>query len=127
MSSSNPSNGGLNNRFQSYQQGTYQPPGTYADKQTEVLTDTVKTQYQAEGTANAVLTRMTEQRHQLTEAHDNVWQMRHATDKAKRELQELNSKYRAKKFRLYVIIAALGLTDLVLFLRIVQCRGGFFC
>ena len=122
-----PGSSGLNNRFQSYQQGSYQPPATYADKQTEVLTDTVKTQYQAEGTANDVLTRMTEQRHQLTEAHENVWQMRHATEKAKRELQDLNKKYQAKKLRLYVTIAALGLTDLILFLRIVQCRGGFFC
>ena len=121
-----PGSSGLNNRFQSYQQGSYQPPATYADKQTEVLTDTVKTQYQAEGTANDVLTRMTEQRHQLTEAHENVWQMRHATEKAKRELQDLNKKYQAKKLRLYVTIAALGLTDLILFLRIVQCRGGFF-
>jgi hypothetical protein len=126
MSSSNTSSG-LNNRFQSYQQGTYQPPATYAEQQTEIITDTVKTQYQAEGTANAVLTRMTEQRHQLTEAHENVWHMREATDKAKRELQELNNKYRAKKLRLYVYIAALGFTDLILFLRIVQCRGGFFC
>lgn len=122
-----PNTSSVHNRFQSYQQGTYQPPATYAEKQTEVLTDTVKTQYHAEGTANAVLTRMTEQRHQLTEAHDNVWQMRHATEKAKQELQDLNNKYRAKKFRLYITIAALGLTDLLLFLRIAQCRGGFFC
>ena len=120
-------NHGLNNRFQSYQQGTYQPPTSYAEKQTEVLTDAVRTQYQAEGTANAVLTRMTDQRNQLTEAHENVWQMRHATEKAKRELQELNNKYRKKKFRLYVTIAALGFMDLLLFFRILQCRGGFFC
>ena len=120
-------NSGLNNRFQSYQQGSYQPPAMYADTQTGVLEDTVKTQYQAEGTANDVLTRMTEQRHQLTEAHDNVFQMRHATEKAKQELQDLNKKYQAKKLRLYVMIAALGITDLLLFLRLAQCRGGFFC
>lgn len=133
------SSGGLNNRFSSYQQGgggvggggggggSYQPPATFADQQTDTLTDTVKTQYQAEGTANAVLTRMTEQRHQLSGAHDNVSEMRTATEKARLELQQLHSKYREKKFRLYVTIAALGLTDLLLFFRIVQCRGGFFC
>ncbi|CAB9509608.1 expressed unknown protein [Seminavis robusta] len=118
---------GLNNRFQSYQHGTYQPPQTYAEQQTDVLVDTAKTQYQAEGTANAVLTQMTQQRQQLTEAHDDVWHMREATDSAKRELQELNNKYRAKKLRLYIMIGSLGLADLMLFLRIVQCRGGFFC
>ena len=89
MSTPNNGNSGLNNRFSSYQQGTYQPPATFADKQTETLTDTVKTQYQAEGTANAVLTRMTEQRHQLTGAHDNVSEMRHATEKARLELQQV--------------------------------------
>jgi len=80
--------GGING-FSSYQQGTYQPPATYADRQTETLTDTVKTQYEAEGTANAVLTRMTEQRHQLTNAHDNVSEMRGATDRARMELQQV--------------------------------------
>ena len=123
----NSNKSGLNNRFASYQHGSYQPPPTYAEQQTEVITDTVKTQYQAEGTANAVLTQMTEQRHQLTEAHDNVYHMRNATDSAKRELQELNNKYLQKKLRLYAMIGALGLADLLLFLRIAQCRGGFFC
>lgn len=130
MSTQNSGNNGLNNRFSSYQQGSYQPPNSstiYAQQQTDVLTDTVKTQYEAEGTANAVLTRMTEQRHQLTNAHDDVWHMRTATEQAKRELQELNNKYRQKKLRLYGYIAMLGITDLLLFLRIVQCRGGFFC
>lgn len=128
MSTGSSGNSGLNNRFNSYQQGSYQPPvSAYAQKQTEVLTDTVKTQYEAEGTANAVLTRMTEQRHQLTGAHDDVWHMRSATEKARQELQELNSKYRERKMRLYVTIGMLGITDLLLFLRIVQCRGGFFC
>jgi cell division protein ZapA (FtsZ GTPase activity inhibitor) len=118
---------GLNNRFQSYQHGTYQPPPTYTAQQTEVLVDTMKTQYAAEGTANDVLTQMTEQRHQLTGAHDNVWHMRAATDNAKRELQELNNKYQSKKMRLYFVITALGIADIMLFLRIAQCRGGFFC
>ncbi|CAB9506194.1 expressed unknown protein [Seminavis robusta] len=116
----------LNSRF-SYQHGTYQPPPTYAEQQNDVLVDTAKTQYQAEGTANAVLTQMTQQRQQLTDAHDNVWHMREATDSAKRELQELDNKYRAKKLRLYIMIGSMGLADLILFLRIAQCRGGFFC
>jgi hypothetical protein len=123
----NGNNSGLNNRFSSYQQGSYQPPNSYPQQQTNVLTDTVKTQYEAEGTANAVLTRMTEQRQQLQGAHDDVWHMRTATEQAKRELQELNNKYRQKKLRLYATIAMIGFTDLLLFLRIVQCRGGFFC
>ena len=89
MATPSSGNSGLNNRFSSYQQGSYQPPSTYADRQTETLTDTVKTQYQAEGTANAVLTRLTEQRHQLVSAHDNVSEMRHATEKARLELQQV--------------------------------------
>lgn len=131
MSASSSNSKGLNNRFSSYQQGgSYQPPNTstaYAQQQTDTLTDTVKTQYEAEGTANAVLTRMTEQRHQLTGANDDVWHMRAATEQTKRELRELHNKYRQKKLRLYATIAMLGFTDLLLFLRIVQCRGGFFC
>ena len=127
MSAAPNSKSGLNNRFQSYQHGTYQPPPTFAEHQTDVLVDTMKTQYAAEGTANAVLTQLTEQRHQLSGAHENVWQMRTATDNAKRELQELHNKYQSKKLRLYATIAALGLVDLLLFFRIAQCRGSFFC
>ena len=131
---SRPSSGntssGLNNRFNSYQQGggSYVPPGmTYADQQTNVLEDTVKTHYQAEGTASNVLTQMHAQRHQLKGAHDDVWEMRKAAEQARRELESLIAKNRKKKARLYAIIAALVMTDLLLFFRIAQCRGSFFC
>lgn len=127
-SSGNSSSGGLNNRFNSYQQGgtAYVPP-TYADQQTSILEDTVKTHYQAEGTAANVLTQMHTQRHQLKSAHDDVWDMRKAAEEARRELESLIAKNRKKKMRLYAIIAALAMTDLLLFFRIAQCRGGFFC
>lgn len=129
-SSGNSSGGGLNNRFNSYQQGggSYVPPGmSYANQQTNVLEDTVKTHYQAEGTAANVLTQMHTQRHQLKGAHDDVWEMRKATEEARRELESLIAKNRKKKVRLYAIIAALAMTDMFLFLRIAQCRGSFFC
>jgi hypothetical protein len=125
------SNGsGLNNRFRSYQQGSgsYVPPRTaYAEQQTNVLEDTVKSHYDAENTAANVLTQMHTQRHQLQGAHDDVWNMRITTEEAKRELENLRAKNLQKKTRLYAMIAALALTDLFLFLRIAQCRGGFFC
>ena len=129
--SSGNSAGGLNNRFQSYQQGggsSYVPPGmTYADQQTNVLEDTVKTHYEAEGTAANVLTQMHTQRHQLQGAHDDVWEMRKTAEEAKREMISLIAKNRRKKQRLYAIIAALAMTDIFLFLRIAHCRGSFFC
>jgi hypothetical protein len=118
-----PSSDGLNNRFNSYQQsGSYVPPGqSYADQQTNVLSDAVKTQYQTENTANAVLQQMNAQRQQIQGADEDVWDMRNATDETKRE------KYRARKMKLYVYIAVLGSIDLLLFLRILRCRGSFFC
>jgi hypothetical protein len=127
---SNASNGSrLNNRhYPSYQQGSYVPPGqVYAEQQTNVLTDAVKTQYQAESTANVVLTQLSAQRQQLKGAHDDIWEMRQATEKAKREIRDLQQKYRQKRHRLYAIIAGLAFTDFVLFLRIVHCGGSFFC
>lgn len=127
---SNTSSGNrLNNRhYPSYQQGSYVPPGqVYAEQQTNVLTDAVKTQYQAESTANAVLTQLSAQRQQLKGAHDDIWEMRQATEKAKREIRELRIKYQQKKLRLYAIIAALAVTDFFLFIRIVHCGGSFFC
>lgn len=124
-----PGSDGLNNRFNSYQQsGSYVPPGkSYADTQTNVLSETVQTQYQAENTANVVLSQMNAQRQQLQGANDDVWDMRHATEETKRELRDLQDKYRARKRKLYAYIALLGLVDLFLFLRIARCRGSFFC
>ena len=123
-----PSSDGLNNRFNSYQQGGYVPPGkTFADQQTSALSDTVKSQYQAESTANAVLNQLHGQRQQLQGANDDVWDMRQATEQTKRELSDLQAKYRQKKNKLRVIIALLATVDVLLFLRIIRCRGGFFC
>jgi len=130
MYTGNNDSGNLNSRYQSYQQGgsSYIPPGrTYAEQQTNVVQDAVKTQYQAEATANTVLTQMHTQRHQLQGAHDDVWKMREATEKAKREIEDLAAKRRQQRFRLYGIIAILGTVDLVLFLRIIKCGGSFFC
>jgi len=132
--------GNLSNRYaSSYQQGTsyqnthsaYQPPAsagqTYVEQQTNVLHDTVKTQYQTEATAQTVLSQLNTQRHQLGGAADDVWNMRIATEQAKRELEALKNKHMAKKKKLYMVIAALGTVDLLLFCRIVQCHGSFIC
>mmetsp|Transcript_31901 Transcript_31901/g.48927 ORF Transcript_31901/g.48927 Transcript_31901/m.48927 type:complete len:147 (+) Transcript_31901:161-601(+) len=123
---------GLNNRYNSYQKGSgpgsYQPPGqVYADKQTDVLHDTVKTQYATEGTAATVMNQLQQQRQQIQGAHDDLWETKETTEVAKRELADLAAKNRKKKQRLYFIIAVLSTTDLLLFLRIAKCRGSFFC
>ena len=124
-----PSSDGLSNRYNSYQQsGTYVPPQQqYAEKQTNVLSETVKTQYEAENTANAVLQQMNAQRQQIQSANEDVWDMRHATEETKRELRDLQDKYRARKRKLYMYIAILGAVDLLLFLRLLRCGGSFFC
>jgi hypothetical protein len=131
--------GTLNNRggtaYQPQQSGVggnYQPPKqqtglVYAEQQTHIMEDTMRKQYETEGIAQTVLSQMTTQRHQLQGAHGNVWEMREATEKAKRELMDLQVKWRAKKRRLQMIIAILGLIDLLLFVRLVQCGGSFFC
>jgi hypothetical protein len=110
----------------SYQQGGYRPPIHYAADQTKTLEDSSKAYYQADETAARVLSQMTAQRQQIEGANNSVWGMREATKKAKREMTELHRKYREKKQRLYVTIALLGMADLLLFLRILQCHGNFF-
>ena len=124
-----PSSDGLSNRYSSYQQnGSYVPPAQqYAEKQTNNVSDTVKTQYEAENTANAVLQQLNAQRQQLQGANEDVWDMRNATEETKRELRDLREKYRARKRKLYVYIAILGAVDLLLFLRLLRCGGSFFC
>jgi hypothetical protein len=139
QNNSNPSSalGGMST-FNSYQKGGtqaatpsgnagYQPPVFYASSQTDVLRDTTKTFYQADETAGKVLDQLTMQRQQITGAHDNVWIMRQTTEKAKRELEELRQKYRQKKHRLYMWIAILSIADILLFFRILQCHGNFYC
>lgn len=130
----NPLWGGNENTRQrsspSYQNSSYQPPNVsadYAQQQAGVMTDTLKTQYQAEGTANAVLSQMTTQRYQLQGAHDNVGQMKETTEQAKKEIAELMLKAGRKKKRLQVIIAALAITDLFLLYRLLKCGGSFIC
>ena len=129
MSTKSPSSDGLNNRFNSYQQsGSYVPPGTtFAEQQTNVISDTVKTQYQAEQTANAVLSQLHAQRQQLQGANDDVWDMRQATEQTKRELRDLQAKYREKKNKLRIMIGLLAMIDFLVFLRLLRCRGSFFC
>lgn len=124
-----PSSDGLSNRYNSYQQsGSYVPPGQqYAESQTNVIADAVKTQYESENTANAVLEQLNAQRQQIQTANEDVWDMRHATDQTKRELRDLQDKYRARKRKLYMYIAVLGAVDFLLFLRLLRCGGSFFC
>mmetsp|Transcript_7429 Transcript_7429/g.16238 ORF Transcript_7429/g.16238 Transcript_7429/m.16238 type:complete len:151 (+) Transcript_7429:272-724(+) len=123
--------GEFRNRYegQSYQNSGasgYNPP-SYADQQTQHVEDAMKTHYEAEGTAAAVMSQMTTQRHQLQRAHDDVAGTRMKGEQAKRELDDLINKVRRKKRRLYAIIAMLGAVDALLFLRILQCGGSFFC
>lgn len=113
-------------RFFSYQQG-YQPPVHYAADQTRTMEDTTKTFHEADAQATQVLQHMRGQRQQIQGAHNDVYEMRQATEKAKRELEALQKKYREKKQRLYVMIAILSLVDTLLFFRILQCGGNFFC
>ena len=136
------SNGSINNSNNnnngSYQQGgggrnyqsNYQAPqlsGTYAEQQTQVMEDAMKTHVNAETTANNVLAKLHAQRHQLQNANDDTWEMRQNVATAQRELKELQQKAWAKKRRLYMIIGLLATVDLMLFFRIVQCGGSFFC
>ncbi|MCU0228263.1 MAG: hypothetical protein MUF01_11545 [Bryobacterales bacterium] len=111
-----------NQYYSSYQQGVY-----YAADQTKTLHDTHQTYTAADETAAAVLQQMTSQRHQIQGAHDDVWEMRQATAQVQRELMQLQKKYQEKKRKLYITIAILAMTDFLLFLRIVQCHGNFYC
>ena len=118
----------MTNRFNSYQQGSYVAPGlSYAEGQTQGLGETLQTQYEAEATANHVLSTLHAQRNQLRTADGDVLDMRNATEETKRELRDLQAKYRARKRKLYGFISLLGLVDALLFYRIASCRGSFFC
>jgi hypothetical protein len=91
------------------------------------LQNTAKEHWEAENRANAVLSTLHGQRQQLEGGGDHVWQLRQATEQTRRELESLREKYRAKKRRLYYIIALLAGIDILLFVRIIQCHGSFFC
>mmetsp|Transcript_24170 Transcript_24170/g.52130 ORF Transcript_24170/g.52130 Transcript_24170/m.52130 type:complete len:174 (-) Transcript_24170:170-691(-) len=123
--------GGYNSNNNSNNNSNYQAPqlatGAYADQQTHVVQDTMRTHVQAETTANTVLASLHAQRQQLQNANDDTWQMRTNVANAQRELKELKQKAFMKKQRLYMIIGLLAVVDLTLFFRIVQCGGSFFC
>jgi len=119
-------NNNNNNNNNSYQPPTYSG-SAYQEEQSKVVEDSLKTNYDAEGTAAAILSQMTTQRYQLQAAHDDVWEMREATEKAKKELEDMYAKSRAKKKRLHIIIAMLAITDAFLFLRLLNCGGSFIC
>ncbi|VEU40724.1 unnamed protein product [Pseudo-nitzschia multistriata] len=120
-----PGSGGLNNRFNSYQQSYSEK--TVAEQQTSTLQDTIATQYQAEETANAVLNQLHGQRQQIQGANNDVWETRQLTEETKRELIALQAKYREKKNKLKVMIGLLAAIDLFMFFRLLRCRGSFFC
>ncbi|KAL7523606.1 hypothetical protein ACHAXR_000253 [Thalassiosira sp. AJA248-18] len=93
------------------QQYGYQPPqvtGTYAEQQTQVVDDTMRTHVQAETTANNVLGILSAQRQQLQNANDDTWAMRTNVAAAQRELKELQQKAWKKKQRLYVRVWNFG-------------------
>jgi len=70
---------------------------------------------------------MRTQRGQLQGANDNVWEMRQAAEKAKKDITHISAKVRQKKLRLQMIVALLAAIDFFLFIRLVQCGGSFFC
>jgi len=82
---------------------------------------------QTESTSGAVLSQMRTQRGQLEGAHENVWEMRQAAEKAKKDISTMVKKARQKKFRLQIIAAVLAAVDFFLFVRLVSCGGSFFC
>lgn len=127
----NANSGNSNGSYQrSEPEYSYQPPqlkGAYAEQQTQVVEDTMRTHVHAETTANTVLASLHAQRQQLQNANDDTWQMRTNVANAQRELKELQQKAWKKKQRLYIIIGMLSFVDSMLFLRIVQCGGSFFC
>jgi hypothetical protein len=123
--------GGTGGGGGSYQHDAgYRPPQlglTYAEQQTQVLDDTMRTHVHAETTANTLLATLHSQRQQLQNANEDTRQMRTNVAEASKELKELQRKVMARKHKLYMMIGILALVDTMLFLRIVQCGGSFFC
>ena len=70
---------------------------------------------------------MQTQRQQLKGANQNVWEMRQNAEKAKRDITALIKKARKKKLKLQFIAMGLAFIDFVLFIRLLQCGGSFFC
>ena len=80
-----------------------------------------------EATSAAVLSQLKAQRGQLKGAHENVWEMRQAAEKAKTDISSMIKKARQKKMRLQAIATILASIDFLLLIRLIQCGGSFFC
>ncbi len=87
----------------------------------------MRTHYETEATSAAVLSQLRTQRGQLEGANSNVWEMRQAAEKAKKDITAMAKKQRKKKLRLQMIAVILAVVDFLLFVRLVQCGGSFFC
>ena len=121
--------------FNSYQKGNpghtttagYQPPLFYATDQTSILQDTTRTFYETDETAHKVLHTLVSQRQQLQQTDATIHEMHSTTQQVSKEIELLKKKYRQKKRQLYIYIAALSVVDILLFLRMIQCHGNFYC
>ena len=123
--------------FNSYQKGNpshstttaggYQPPIFYAKDQTTILEDATRTYYETDETANKVLNTLLSQRQQLQNTDATIHNMHSTTQQVSKEIELLRKKYKQKKQQLYMYIAALSIVDILLFLRMIQCHGNFYC
>jgi molecular chaperone GrpE (heat shock protein) len=124
--------------FNSYQKGNpshsttvtsggYQPPIFYAKDQTTILEDTTRAYYETDETANKVLNTLLSQRQQLQNTDTTIHNMHSTTQQVSKEIELLRKKYKQKKQQLYMYIAALSIIDILLFLRMIQCHGNFYC
>lgn len=105
----------------------YQPPLFYAKDQTTVLEDATRTYYETDDTANRVLNTLLSQRQQLQNTDTTIHNMHSTTQQVSKEIELLRTKYIQKKRHLYMYIAALSVIDILLFLRMIQCHGNFYC
>lgn len=106
----------------------YQPPHvSYANRQSQVVEDSLRTFIRAENAASNVLETLQMQRQQLRKANDDTWKIRSNAIKAQQQLKELQQKAWKKKQCLYAVIAMLAFVDATLFVRLVHCGGSFFC
>ncbi|KAL3808187.1 hypothetical protein ACHAXA_009542 [Cyclostephanos tholiformis] len=106
----------------------YHPPQlSYYERQSKVVEESMRTYMRAENTASNVILTLQMQRQKLQKANDDTWKIRSNAIKAQQQLKELQQKAWKKKQCLYAIIAMLAFVDYVLFVRIIQCGGSFFC
>ena len=113
---------------QHQQQQQYQPPTVfYAQDQTSILHDTTRTYYETDDTANKVLHTLVSQRQQLQNTDTTIHHMHSTTQQVSKEIDVLKQKYIQKKRQLYIYIVGLTLLDVLLFVRMIQCHGNFYC